>query len=128
MKQAILRFIIAIMAIMPLAQSTFTASAEAVKSDDVVILTPVRKPNNDPRMPGKKVEAIYSDGFFSCPAWFYTDEAATVTVTAPGCVPATIECQGTELVTGVYIGVFDSFEITVTTASGVEYHGSLQAD
>jgi len=78
-----------------------------------------------PRMPARPVIGYYSEGVFSVPEWPWLDEAARLTVvTADGTTAVDLECSGADIAAGIHIGRFDSFTVTLATASGVTLSGN----
>ena len=56
----------------------------------------------------------------------WSGEAAHLTVvTADGTTAVDLDCSGSDLAAGIYIGRFDSFAVTITTASGIALSGTF---
>lgn len=68
----------------------------------------------------------YGEGVFSVPEWPWLDETAHLTIVpTDGSVAADLDCSGTDIAAGIYIGRFDSFTVTITTASGITLSGTV---
>lgn len=79
-----------------------------------------------PRMPARPIMGHYSEGVFSVPEWPWLDETAHLTiVTADGAVAADLDCSGTDIAAGIYIGRLDTFTVTITTPSGITLTGTF---
>lgn len=103
-------------------QQSFAKDIIPLKSDK----QRTEKGKERPRMPARPIMGHYDEGVFSVPEWPWLDETAHLTiVTADGAVAADLDCSGTDIATGIYIGCFDSFAVTITTDSGITLTGAF---
>lgn len=119
-----------ILATIFLALSCLMSAVSSVPADgDIVILREDGKSDKDAvrhRIPARPIMGHYSEGVFAVPEWPYCDETARLAIaTDDGAVAVDLDCSGSDIAAGIYIGCFDSFTVTITAASGQAFTGEF---
>lgn len=81
------------------------------------------------RMPPRNpfvIEADYTDGVLSAPSLVSDDATAAIVVTdaATGAITFSAEVPAISLGSGIYVGVYSNFHVTITLSSGASFSGS----
>ena len=103
-----------------------SANQTILAGEDIILIEDhkLKDGKERPRMPARPIMGQYGEGVFSVPEWPWLDEAANLTIVlTDGAVAADLDCSGTDIAAGIYVGRFDSFTVTITTPSGITLTG-----
>ncbi len=72
------------------------------------------------------IEADYTDGVLSAPSLASDDATAAIVVTdaATDAITFSAEVPAISLGSGIYVGVYSNFYVTITLSSGASFSGS----
>jgi len=121
---------IVVIAILAIVSSISPIEAVADSTGDIVLVPDNSDKTNPgkerPRMPARPIMGHYGEGVFAVPEWPWLDEAVRLTiVTADGATAVDLDCSGTDLAAGIYVGSLEQGTIVITLDSGTVFTGTI---